>query len=240
MDASDLELIRSMPMFEEVPETFIRDIFRDSLPKSYDKGYVLFEQGAPAEAFYVVLDGWVKLYRITSEGEEAVLAVFSRGETFAEAAMFIDGNYPVCAEVISSSRLLKISGQLLRNMIREQPELAFAMLASAYRHLKTLVEQIEYIKLLSAPRRVAQFLVQRCPRKEGACVIGLPYEKTLIANRLGMKPESLSRAIARLRCLGVRVDGEHVVIPDVAKLDHYVTTGEETAPGGMALRQGVD
>jgi CRP-like cAMP-binding protein len=196
--------------------------------RSHEKGSVLFEQGQPAGAFYVVLDGWVKLFRITPEGNEAVVGVFRRGETFAEAAIFLGGRYPVGAQVVTASRLLRIDGEVLRNRIREQPDLALSMLASASYHLKALVEQIEQIKLLTAPQRIADFLIRLCPVREGSCAIELPYEKTLIASRLGMKPESLSRALAKLRPLGVSVDRESVAITDVQLLVRFVESSEWT------------
>ena len=151
-------------------------------------------------------------------------------KSFAEAAIFLGGRYPVSAEIATTARLVRIDGELLRRRIREQPDLAFSMLASASHHLKFLVEQIEQIKVLSAPQRIADFLIKLCPVREGSCTVELPYEKSLIAGRLGMKPESLSRALAKLRPLGVNVEREHVSIVDVDLLVRFVESrdlGEE-------------
>ncbi len=228
IDEQDWRIIKSTPLFGNLPDEAVRDIIGNRGPKSYDKGAMLFQQGDEAVAFYLVLDGWAKIFRINPEGLEAVIGVFSRGECFAEAAMFLGGRYPVSAEIVAPSRLLRFEGSALRRVIFSEPELAFSMLASSSHHLKQLVEQIEEIKVLSAPRRVAEFLMRLCPRKECSCVVGLPYEKALIANRLGMKPESFSRALARLRPLGVVVSREHVAISDVAALSTYVESGEMT------------
>jgi len=119
-----------------------------------------------------------------------------------------------------------VDGKALRQKIRENPDLAFPMLASASGHLKALVDQIEQIKLLSGSQRVAQFLLRLSPDAQGATVVGLPYEKALIANRLGMKPESLSRSLSKLRHLGVTVDREQVVIADVERLARFVENGD--------------
>ena len=59
----------------------------------------------------------------------------------------------------------------------------------------------------------------------------LPYEKALIANRLGMKPESLSRALTRLRPIGVTVDRDHVLINDISRLTEYVEHGDSNIEG---------
>ena len=104
------------------------------------------------------------------------------------------------------------------------------MLASASHHLKLLVEQIEQIKVRSAPRRIGEFLIGLAAGQEnGRCTLNLPYEKALIANRLGMQPESFSRALKRLKPLGVKVHGDDVTIADLEALAAFVETGDSPA-----------
>jgi CRP-like cAMP-binding protein len=231
MDSTDWQIVRSTPLFGTVAQDVAQSLIGNQPVTVHKKGETLFQQGEPANSFFVVLGGWVKLYRMTPDGNEAVVGVFRRGETFAEAAMFLGGRYPVSAEVVTDTRLIRVDGQMLRRRIAEQPELALSMLASASYHLKSLVEQIEHIKLLSAPQRLADFLVRLSPVREGSCTIELPYEKALIANRLGMKPESLSRALAKLRPLGVGVDREQVSIVDVALLSRFVEASDRGEEG---------
>jgi CRP-like cAMP-binding protein len=231
MDPHDWQIVRSTPLFGAMPQELAQSIIGNQAVRNYDKGVTLFQQSEPASAFFVVLDGWVKLYRMTPDGTEAVVGVFRRGETFAEAAMFLGGRYPVNAEVVVPSRLLRVDGAMLVKRIREQPDLALSMLASASYHLKALVEHIEQIKILSAPQRIADFLVRLCPVREGGCTIELPYEKALIASRLGMKPESFSRGLAKLRPLGVSVEREQVSIVDVALLSRFVESSDRGEEG---------
>jgi CRP-like cAMP-binding protein len=227
VDPSDWRIVRATPLFGAMPMDLAQGLIGNQPVRVYDKGSLLFQQGEPAAHFFVILDGWVKIYRITPDGSEAVVGVFRRGETFAEAAIFLGSRYPVSAEVVTTSRLLRIDGEMLRRRIREQPDLALSMLASTSHHLKFLVEQIEQIKVLSAPQRVADFLVRLCSRSTGLETVELPYEKALIANRLGMKPESLSRALAKLRPHGVTVERELVTIADVRALTEFIETGGE-------------
>lgn len=231
MDPHDWQIIRSTPLFGAMAQDVALSLVGNQAVRVYEKGSLLFQQGEPATAFFVVLDGWVKIYRITPDGNEAVVGVFRRGETFAEAAIFLGGRYPVSAEVVTNARLLSVDGETLRRRIREQPDLALSMLASSSYHLKALVEQIEQIKLLTAPQRLADFLVRLCPVREGECTIELPYEKALIASRLGMKPESLSRALAKLRPLGVSVDRDEVSIVDVKLLIRFVESSDRGEEG---------
>jgi CRP/FNR family transcriptional regulator, dissimilatory nitrate respiration regulator len=225
LEAGDWRIVKSMGLFASMPGPVVERLVAGGV-RAHAKGTRLFEQGATATAFYVVVEGWVKVFRLSADGEEVVIGVFSRGESFAEAAMFMGGRYPASAEVVSPSRLIRVEGQVLRERILETPELAFCMLASASRHLHLLVEQVELIKVMSAPRRVAEFLLRLCSAQEGACAVELPYEKALIARRLGMKPESFSRALAKLRPCGVTVERDRVHIAEVRSLSAMARCGE--------------
>ncbi len=222
MDASDWEIIRSTPLFGAMTPQMAKTLVGHPTPRCYEKGTTLVIQGEPASAFFIILEGWVKIYRTTPDGLEVVVHVFRGGETFAEAAIFLGGHYPASAETVSPARLLRIDGAAFRSRIEEQPSLAMSMLASASYQLKFLVEQIEQMRVNSAPQRIADFMIGLTDRRAGPATIELPFEKGLLANRLGMKAESLSRALAQLRQYGVTVDREIVKIDDVERLAKFV------------------
>ena len=137
MDQSDWQIVRSTPLFGTVSLEVAQSIIGHQPVTVHQKGDTLFHQGDPADSFFVLLGGWVKLYRVTHDGNEAVVGVFKPGETFAEAAMFLGGRYPVSAEVVTNARVLRVDGKMLRRRITEQPELALSMLASASYHRNT-------------------------------------------------------------------------------------------------------
>ena len=227
MTTEDWSILRSTPLFGAMPQAAVVSLVGAAKPRHYEKGALLFQQDQPASSFFVILDGWVKVARVSPDGSEAVVGVFRRGETFAEASMFLGGRYPANAEAVVPSRLLRIDGDTFRRRIRENPDLSLSMLASASHHLKSLVQHIEQIKLLSAPQRIAEFLLELSDRQEGSVEVTLPYEKSLIAGRLGMKPESFSRAVGKLRALGVIVNNGQVTIADVARLAAFASNAEE-------------
>ena len=119
---------------------------------------------------------------------------------------------------MSPSRILKIDAANLRRAVIAEPQLAFDMLAAASTRLRQLVDEIEQLKARSGPQRVADFFVKQAHAAVGPARLALPYEKALIAARLGMKPESFSRALGKLAELGVVVERDSVTIPDVARL----------------------
>ncbi|MCS6779528.1 MAG: Crp/Fnr family transcriptional regulator [Geminicoccaceae bacterium] len=175
--------------------------------------------GDPGDRFYVVLDGWVRLYRETPDGAEITIALFARGESFAEAAMLGPGQFPVCAVVAEPSRLLDVPASSFLGALEADRMLCRNLMASMARRLQAFVRQIEALSRRSTVERLAAFLVELSEGRRPPVVIELPLDKTLVAARLGMQPESLSRAFARLRRLGVTTVGHAVRIEDVDALE---------------------
>ena len=105
------------------------------------------------------------------------------------------------------------------------------MIASTSQHLHRLVQRVEQLTAQSALQRVAEFLASLCLCKDGPCTISLPYDKSLIAGRLGLQPESLSRAFAKLRLVGVNVRTSDVVVSDVARLRGVIASDRIGARG---------
>lgn len=219
---ADNKIARHSIILRNTPDDAALSLMGTSSVLSVNRGETVFMQGDAATSLYIVLDGWVKLFRLTPTGTEAVVGVFTRGDSFGEGVAFCDDVYPVTAEAVTNARVMQLRASRLLEMMKDRPELCLAMLASTFRHLRSLVTQIEQLKAQSGPQRIAEFLLDLCPVEEGACEVTLPYDKVLIAGRLGMKPESLSRAFVRLRDIGVRIIQNSAQISDIARLRAYV------------------
>jgi len=129
--------------------------------------------------------------------------------------------------------VVRIPANHVVRCIRESPDIALAMIASASHHLHDLVQQIEQLKAQSGVQRVAEFLASLVPVESGSCDIALPYDKLLIAARLGLKPESLSRTFAKLRSVGVAVHASHVAVSDIGRLRQIASDERATVRGSF-------
>lgn len=218
----DWRIAKESILLASLPGPLSDTILSQTAAQSFDRGETIFVQGEPAESVYIVIEGWVKLFRMSQSGAEAVVSVFTKGQSFGEAAALQGDVYPVAAEAVTDCRAIPVHAGLILEMMKSHPALCTAMLASTFRHLHALVAQIEQLKAHSGAQRLAEFLLDLCPVADGGCAVTLPYDKSLIAGRLGMKPESLSRSFARLRDLGVDVDHYHAAIPDVTRLRAFV------------------
>ena len=218
MDTKDFGILRSTFLFDGLNESVLRDIIGNQQPRTFTKGQIVFQQGDEADHFYIILEGWVKLYRQMPSGEEIILHIFSNGESFAEAAIFNEHLYPASAEVVANARLLAVNSNLFIKILEENPKIAIQMLCSISARMKHLVAEIEQIKGRNAVQRVAYFLFKMCPHDTSSTTFDLPYEKNLIASRLGIKPESLSRIFNRLRQYDVNCLKNQIIISDINAL----------------------
>lgn len=214
----DLEIAAQVPVFSGLKPEALAVLLEQASVFNLRPGHALFRQGETAHAFFIIVDGWIKLYRVTPAGDEAVLNVLTKGESFAEAVTFTSGRYPATACAVTAARVMVIPADHVMGCIREMPDIAIAMIASTSQHLHRMVQQIEQLMAQSATQRVAEFLASLAPCSRGPCTITLPYDKSLIAGRLGLKPESLSRVFAKLRAIGVDVRASTVVVRDMAQL----------------------
>jgi CRP-like cAMP-binding protein len=220
----DVALVRGLPLFEGLDEEVLAGLLAGGLVRRYERRALLFLQGEDACHFFVVLDGSVRLFRSTPDGQDNTIAMLGPGESLAEAAMFDSGRYPVSACTAEPARLLVVPATGFLTRLRENPDLALNLLAAMSRHLRRLVAKIEQLSN-SSLERVAAFLLRLCPGAQGRAELELPQDKVLIAARLNMQPETLSRALARLRAHGVATTGNRVVIADVERLRRLVRRG---------------
>lgn len=212
------DIARSSPLLRSIPSQIVDSVLTAATVHDYDRGATIFLQGERASTIYIVAGGWVKLYRISPNGSEVVVAILTMGASFGEAVAFRSDNYPVTAEAATDCTLISIPADTILSLIRKSPEIAISILSAAFVHLHRLVAQIEQLKARTGAQRLAEFLLELAPCSDGPCEVVLPYDKALIAGRLGLKPESLSRAFAKLRDYGVTIKLNHAIIGDVQKL----------------------
>lgn len=234
-DSALRSFLREAPLFAELTDEEFREIVPAVREATLERGTSLFSRGDPAHAFYVVVEGWMKVFRTTVSGEEAVIGIFTRGQSFSEIAALAGETYPANAEAVTDSRLVVVPVDRIVSAISRDPNVAMTMLASVCRHVHRLVDEIEQVKGFSGIQRVAEFLIKQSPVESGACTIRLPYEKTLIASKLGMKAESLSRVFQRLRGYGVVIKRDMAVIDAVESLHGIVD--QDRSPGPAVRRR---
>ena len=184
-----------------------------------DEGEMLFQQNDPADRFYIVLKGQIKLYRLGPSGNEKVIEIVTPCSTFAEALMFLDRpTYPVGAEALQPTELISIDNADFARMLRDSVDTCFMLLGDMSQRLRGLIREIDDLSLSSATCRVAGYLLTKSPPGDGAFNLEAP--KQTLASRLSVQPETFSRIIRNLSDQGVlAVHGSRVEISDRHRLE---------------------
>jgi len=163
------------------------------------KGETLFRAGETPAGFYIVAFGQMKLFITSSGGDEKVVELIGARQSFGEAVMFLQRPYPVTAEALTDTWLLKIPQQAVDELLASDPLFAKRMLAGLSFRLHSLVQDVESYSMRSSTQRVIGFLLQHIPEDSPETQeITLPTTKLVIASRLNLTPETLSRILNEL------------------------------------------
>jgi len=218
---SDRTLLRQGVLFRDLPEATLAAATEGIFVQSLPKGALLFEQGEQPAFVHVILSGRVALVGELSEDEAAVIEFFNAGDVFILPAVVLELQYLMSARVVADARVAMIPGEPFRLCLNRDVALAAAANRLQSLYWRRLIEQIKQLKLLSATRRLAAYLLGIARVEQGTARFRLIDERRLLATRLGMTPETLSRAFARLREHGVASEGAWITIEDSAGLKRY-------------------
>jgi CRP-like cAMP-binding protein len=228
LTASEIETVCSTPLFSEFETSAVEALLADAQVISYSHDMLLFSQGDAADRFFIVLEGQARLMALTEDGTQSVVEIFEPVSTFAEAAMFASRRFPLSAEVVGGSRLVHVPSAPFIKKLSVDRQAAFKMMAALSRWQHRLVHEISELKVKSPGQRLAAFLLALTDVECGPAQVKLPFRKTLIASRIGITPESLSRAMSRLKGLGVSGTTTTIHIEDVARLKVYCAESDGT------------
>lgn len=219
------QILSRLPLFQELAPAQIAVLETACRERRLAKGEMLFQKGDPAKGFFVVVFGQVKLAFPSSQGNEKVVQIVGPRQSFGEAVMFMDRPYPVFAEGLIDSLLLHIASAPVFELLETEPLFARRMLAGLSLRLHSLVQDVETYSLRSSAQRVVGYLLQQCPQNEsrdGAVDISLPTSKQVIASRLNLTPETLSRIFHDLSANGlIGVSGKQITINDPKRLREF-------------------
>lgn len=224
-NSSLYESVRGHYLFAGLDEESFDRLAAGMRVKSLDQGEVLFHRGEPADSFYYVDTGLVELSLISATGDKKTLEVVSPGRTFGEAVTFMQEiKFPVTAEALQDSRLCEIPNRAFLDMLRTNRDACMRLLADLSRHLHARVREIENLSIQNARHRLSSYLMDHIIDKgEGdQATARLELPRHVIASRLSIKPETLSRLLRSLVDEGIlSIEDRVVFIHSLDRLRPY-------------------
>ncbi|MDB2414162.1 Crp/Fnr family transcriptional regulator [Rickettsiales bacterium] len=218
--------LKSIPLFSDFPEDAISQVLGNARIKKYNKNEILFMTGDKAENFRIIITGWAKLYRQTRDGHEAIVTVLTNGEMFGNTAIIKNGTHAYTAETVADSIMFLIPASFMLHMSESYQHFDHFLakfLEGGLGQSTQLSMNIEHLSQMTSAQRVGCFLLRLClGQKEGSISLQLPYEKGLVAGRLGMTAETFSRSLSHLITYGVETDHSIVTIHNIMQLRRYI------------------
>ncbi|MDY0011572.1 MAG: Crp/Fnr family transcriptional regulator [Rhodocyclaceae bacterium] len=217
MESDDLSaLLTGVSLFRELDAEILQEVGRLCHVMHVQKGRRIFEMGDMPRAIYLVQSGYVKLAVASSDGGEKVIEVLAAGEDCGVAEVFGSDPYVCFAEAVGPTRVLCVKKEGIHRAIARDPRLSLRMLASVARRQRAIERDVAANHFQSGCCRVLGYLQDLAGplvSANGDRLAELPLPKYLIAARLGLTPESLSRALRELAEAGlIEVRGRHIVV----------------------------
>ncbi len=220
------DIISTVPIFAGLPEEQLHEIKKIAVSRQFSKGETIFSEGDPGDGFYVIAEGLVKIYKVSSEGKEHILHIFGIGEPFGEVPVFTGQPFPANAEAIAKSRLLFFPRADFVELITKNPSLALNMLAVLSMRLRQFTVQIENLSLKEVPGRLASYLIFLAEEQGKEDSVRLSISKNQLASLLGTIPETLSRMFSKMTDMKlIEVAGRDIKLLDRSGLIHLAEHG---------------
>ena len=195
------EILAGFPLFSGLEPGHLAQLASIAVPKRIPKRSILFREGEEAKGFFLLVKGKIKLTKVSPSGTEQILHFVNSGQSFAEAALYMNQAYPATAEAIEGSDLFFLSREALAGVMTADPNLSLNLVAHLARYLQILTRKVEELSLLDATARVALHVLAGMDSNTG--VLRLSAAKGQMAASLGMAVETFSRSLTRLKEEGV-------------------------------------
>ena len=228
-----LDIISGVPSFSGLPEVQLKEIKNISVDRNFNKGEIIFSDGDDGTGFFVVVEGLVKIFKVSSEGKEQILHIYGPGEPFGQVAVYAGRSYPASAQAIVRSTVLFFPRSAFIDLITRIPSLAMNMLAVLSIRLRGFTAQIENLSLKEVPGRLAGYLIYLLDEQGNEDFVTLNISKGQLASLLGTIPETLSRIFARMTELNlIEMDGRKIKLLNPDRMIELAEHGRMDANRG--------
>jgi CRP/FNR family cyclic AMP-dependent transcriptional regulator len=220
-------LLASVQVFSGLEPRELQEIARVAVPRSFERGEIIFREGDPGDTCYVVKSGTIAIRRDHPDGRSRALAELRAGSIFGELSMFGAETRSATAEVLEPSSVVAILRADMQRVIRSSPDIAFKMLAELADRVRLVNEQLTRQSFQTVSGRVAStLLAQAITRQEegaGETDVLVKATQSEIAQLAGTSRESASRFLATLAREGVVTLGRgKVTVHDPQRLRSFI------------------
>ena len=217
-----IELLQSVSIFWDLNENDLGHIADKMVAKHFENGNYIFLEDSEGEQCFFVLEGSVKVTRLSKDGREVILAMLNEGDFFGEMSLLDGESRSANVIALEKTKVLTLDRNDFIEVVNDYPQIAVQLLKELARRLRKSDRQIASLSLSDAEKRIALCII-RFADEQGVIQNGkVSIPKTPIqqdiANMAGTSRETVSRALGLLEKGDlVERNGRELIILDYKK-----------------------
>jgi len=215
----DVSVLKYIPLFSELSEDDLKEITKLAVKQYYKKDNMILIEEEIGSTMFIILEGRVKISRISEEGREVILSILSEGDFFGEMSILDGQNRSANVVTLDDSKIMIVRREDFLQMLHDYPQIAINLLKELAHRLRRSDSQIKSLSLQNATGKVASTLL-RIADDSGKIHLGqveiprLPPQQDL-ANMAGTSRETISRVLKALAKEGyLKKEGSRLIILD--------------------------
>ncbi|WP_209883427.1 Crp/Fnr family transcriptional regulator [Rhizobium leguminosarum] len=203
----DKAVLRSLPLFERMTDSDLDSMLEHALPRRVARGDAVFEQGAHAKSFFLLLHGRLKVTQVTHDGQQIIVRMVHPGDLFGFAMALRRSDYPGTARAAAESLVLGWPTDMWSRFVEQNPRLAVTAMQTIGQRLEEAHTRIREMSTEEVEKRVAH-AVLRLSKQAGRTVdagirIDFPISRQDIAEMTGTTLHTVSRIFSAWEAKGI-------------------------------------
>src|SRR5664279_4218351 len=192
--------------------------------RRFRRGEVLFHEGDPGDALFVVASGAVKVVVPSEEGEEAILATLRRGDFLGELALLDGAPRSASAIALEPTETLTLPRDQFRALVASEPAIRDALLASLAGELRRLTTHVAELHFLDLTGRLAARLARLAEEhgdraSDGSVRLDAPLTQSDLAAMIGATRQSVNKLLGEFEASGlIRIERDSIVVTSLNAL----------------------
>lgn len=196
---TETDLLRGVELLNRFNDDEFNQLVDASATVELSRSNVVFEEGADADACYVVVNGRVAIANKSFDGRESMFAIMERGDLFGEMGLFDGGGRSAEARALESSAVIRIPYTVLQSIWDARPELLWSVVQLLSSRLRSTDQALADAFFLDVTGRTAKHLLELAGDEDS---FQIPITQEELAGLVGASRERVNKAIASFLKLG--------------------------------------
>jgi len=221
-----VEYLKNVPYFAGLSPDELESVRRLLVEKKAERGEIIFMDGEPARALYLLVSGVVKIFKTSVSGKEQILTIVRPGESFNDISVFDNGITPASAEAMTPVEFYEIDKSVIDSLIYKYPQITRNVISVLAARVRSLVNLVEDLSFRTVVGRVAKILLDSAMEgKEAGSQQHPRLTQQEMAAIAGTAREVVGRSLKTLEDKGIiKLDRHRIIITDREALKNFIST----------------